>query len=149
MIARSLPGVVPHHGTILRVSADGSRTDIFCNGFRAANGVGLLPDWIAVTFKLVGDGALTRADDHVRVLLTLRGALPCGALAGAALTTRLGKTAIFVTHDVREALILARRIGLMHKGKLLLLETPEKFRASDHPQVRAYLETLELKGGDR
>ena len=67
----------------------------------------------------------------------------------ADLTTRLGKTAILVTHDVREALILARRIGLMHKGRLLLLETPEQFLASDHPQVRAYLETLELKGDDR
>ena len=67
----------------------------------------------------------------------------------ADLTTRLGKTAILVTHDVREALILARRIGLMHKGRLLLLETPEQFLASEHPQVRAYLETLELKGGDQ
>jgi osmoprotectant transport system ATP-binding protein len=67
----------------------------------------------------------------------------------AELTTRLGKTAILVTHDVREALILARRIGLMHKGRLLRLETPEQFLASEHPQVRAYLETLELKGGDR
>jgi osmoprotectant transport system ATP-binding protein len=67
----------------------------------------------------------------------------------ADLTTRLGKTAILVTHDVREALILASRIGLMHKGRLLLLETPEQFLVSDHSQVRAYLETLELKGGDQ
>jgi putative heme-binding domain-containing protein len=36
--------VVPHHGTLLRVSADGSRTDILANGFRAANGVCLNPD---------------------------------------------------------------------------------------------------------
>jgi osmoprotectant transport system ATP-binding protein len=62
----------------------------------------------------------------------------------AELTARLGKTAILVTHDVREALILARRIGLMHKGRLVLLETPARFLASDHPQARAYLETLEL-----
>jgi cytochrome c5 len=34
-----LPAVVPHHGTLLRVSHDGSRTDIIANGFRAANGV--------------------------------------------------------------------------------------------------------------
>lgn len=67
----------------------------------------------------------------------------------ADLTTRLGKTAILVTHDVREAVILASRIGLMHKGRLLLLETPQQFLASNHPQVRAYLETLELKGGDQ
>lgn len=62
----------------------------------------------------------------------------------AELTTRLGKTAILVTHDVREALILANRIGLMHKGQLLLLEPPERFLASDHPQARAYLDTLKL-----
>ena len=67
----------------------------------------------------------------------------------ADLTSRLGKTAILVTHDVREALILARRIGLMHKGELLLLETPERFLACDNPQARAYLDTLKLdeRGG--
>ena len=67
----------------------------------------------------------------------------------AELTKRLNKTAILVTHDVREALILARRIGLMHKGQLLLLETPERFLASDHPQARAYLDTLNVNGGDQ
>ncbi len=35
----ALDAVVPHHGTLLRVSADGSRTDILATGFRAANGV--------------------------------------------------------------------------------------------------------------
>jgi osmoprotectant transport system ATP-binding protein len=67
----------------------------------------------------------------------------------ADLTKRLGKTAILVTHDVREALALARRIGLMHKGRLVLLETPQQFLASDNTQARAYLETLELAGGRR
>lgn len=37
-------GVVPHHGTLLRVTKDGSRTEILANGFRAANGVCLNPD---------------------------------------------------------------------------------------------------------
>lgn len=36
--------IVPHHGTLLRVSRNGSRTDILANGFRAANGVCLNPD---------------------------------------------------------------------------------------------------------
>ncbi len=40
----ALPAVVPQHGTLLRVTADGSRTDILANGFRAANGVCLNPD---------------------------------------------------------------------------------------------------------
>ena len=64
----------------------------------------------------------------------------------ADLSRRLGKTAILVTHDVREALLLATRIGLMHKGRLLLLEPPTRFLASDNPQVRAYLETLAVTG---
>ena len=40
----ALPAVVPHHGTLLKVSADGQRTEIIANGFRAANGVCLNPD---------------------------------------------------------------------------------------------------------
>jgi putative heme-binding domain-containing protein len=40
----ALPAIVPHHGTLLRVSNDGTRTDILATGFRAANGVCLNPD---------------------------------------------------------------------------------------------------------
>ena len=40
----ALTAVVPHHGTLLRVSKDGSQTDILATGFRAANGVCLNPD---------------------------------------------------------------------------------------------------------
>jgi hypothetical protein len=36
--------LVPHHGTLLRVGADGRETKILANGFRAANGVCLNPD---------------------------------------------------------------------------------------------------------
>ena len=60
----------------------------------------------------------------------------------AELTRRLNKTAVFVTHDVREALLLGSRIGLMHEGKLLLLETPENFLKSKNKQALAYIETL-------
>jgi osmoprotectant transport system ATP-binding protein len=62
----------------------------------------------------------------------------------AELSRRLNKTAILVTHDVREALTLGTRIGLMHRGKLLLLEPPDRFLNSDNPQARAYLDTLAL-----
>ena len=40
----ALTALVPHHGTLLRVSKDGSKTDIIAAGFRAANGVCLNPD---------------------------------------------------------------------------------------------------------
>ena len=36
--------LVPQHGTLIRVSADGERSTILANGFRAANGVCLNPD---------------------------------------------------------------------------------------------------------
>ena len=60
------------------------------------------------------------------------------------ISKRLKKTAVFVTHDVREALLLGSRIELMHKGKLLMLEPPETFLKSKNEQALAYLETLGL-----
>lgn len=40
----ALVAVVPQHGTLLRVTPDGSQTDIIATGFRAANGVCINPD---------------------------------------------------------------------------------------------------------
>jgi osmoprotectant transport system ATP-binding protein len=60
----------------------------------------------------------------------------------AELKSSLRKTVIFVTHDVREALLLGSRIALMDKGRIVLLETPEGFTKSDNELARAYLETL-------
>jgi putative heme-binding domain-containing protein len=39
-----LPAVVPQHGTLLKVSKDGSQTEILATGFRAPNGVCVNPD---------------------------------------------------------------------------------------------------------
>jgi osmoprotectant transport system ATP-binding protein len=58
------------------------------------------------------------------------------------LRSRLVKTVVFVTHDVREALMLGTRIALMDKGKVVLLETPDAFVRSTNELARAYLETL-------
>jgi osmoprotectant transport system ATP-binding protein len=60
----------------------------------------------------------------------------------AELKARLGKTVIFVTHDVREALLLGSRIALMDAGRIVLLETPEGFVKSNDRRVQAYLETV-------
>ncbi|MGH7568722.1 MAG: ATP-binding cassette domain-containing protein [Gemmatimonadales bacterium] len=57
-----------------------------------------------------------------------------------ALEGRLGKGMVFVTHDVREGLLLGTRIGLMHQGRLVFLGAPEEFRRSEHPECRAFLE---------
>ncbi|HEX4602183.1 MAG TPA: ATP-binding cassette domain-containing protein [Gemmatimonadales bacterium] len=56
-----------------------------------------------------------------------------------ALKGRLDKGLVFVTHDVREGLLLGTRIGVMHEGRLVFLGTPEELRRSDHPESRAFL----------
>ncbi len=60
----------------------------------------------------------------------------------AALVRELGKTAVFVTHDLREAMLLGSRIALMDKGRIVMLGTPDEFMRSDLPLVRDYLETI-------
>ncbi|HLF84066.1 MAG TPA: ATP-binding cassette domain-containing protein [Blastocatellia bacterium] len=61
----------------------------------------------------------------------------------AALTKRLGKTIVFVTHDIREAFTLASRIGLFKDGHLIELATPEQFAASTDPEARAFNDSME------
>lgn len=59
------------------------------------------------------------------------------------LTQRLKKTALFVTHDVREALKLASRIALLHEGKLALVATPAEFLRAGHAEALAFLACLD------
>jgi osmoprotectant transport system ATP-binding protein len=57
-----------------------------------------------------------------------------------ALAGRLAKAMVFVTHDVREGLLLGTRIGLLNAGRLAFLGTPEEFRASTLPEVRQFMD---------
>ena len=57
------------------------------------------------------------------------------------LQKRLGKTMVFVTHDVREAFILGDRIGLMKDGNLIALVGVKDFHTLDHPEARAFVES--------
>ncbi|MEQ1761743.1 MAG: ATP-binding cassette domain-containing protein [Pyrinomonadaceae bacterium] len=60
----------------------------------------------------------------------------------ASMVREMGKTAVFVTHDLHEAKLLGSRIALMEKGRIVFLGTPEEFSDSDVPLARAYLETV-------
>jgi osmoprotectant transport system ATP-binding protein len=60
----------------------------------------------------------------------------------AELVRKLNKTAIFVTHDLHEALTLGTRIALMEKGRIAFLGTPDEFTTADVPLAKAYLETI-------
>ncbi len=59
----------------------------------------------------------------------------------------LRKTAVFVTHDVREALLMATRIALLKEGRLQLVATPADFLTSQLDEARAFLACLESRWG--
>ena len=54
----------------------------------------------------------------------------------------LAMTAVFVTHDVREALLLGTRIALLRNGTLDFIGTPNEFREARTEEARAFLECL-------
>jgi osmoprotectant transport system ATP-binding protein len=60
---------------------------------------------------------------------------------------RLGKTIVFVTHDLREALLLASRIVLLQAGRIVASATPKEFLRLDHPEVRAFTSSLSVFPG--
>jgi len=57
-----------------------------------------------------------------------------------ALQARLKKTAIFVTHDMREAALVGDRIAVVAGGRLRAVATPEALRESRDPEVRALVD---------
>ncbi len=61
----------------------------------------------------------------------------------ASLARRLGKTILFVTHDLREALLLASRIVLLQSGHIVAQASPSEFLALDHPEVQAFVSSLD------
>jgi len=60
-----------------------------------------------------------------------------------ALASRLGKTIVFVTHDVREALFLGTRIALLDQGRLIGVYSAQEFLSAAEPEVRAFAASLE------
>jgi len=118
--------------------------------------VGLAPDHFADRFphelsggqrQRVGVARALAADPEIVLLDEPFGALDAITRTNlqkefASLVHELGKTAVFVTHDLHEAMLLGSRIALMDKGKIVLLDTPENFAKSEQPLARAYLDTV-------
>jgi osmoprotectant transport system ATP-binding protein len=59
-----------------------------------------------------------------------------------ALQQRLRKTVVFVTHDLREALLLGNQIAFMESGALIANLKPDEFLKSSHPLIAAYVEAF-------
>jgi osmoprotectant transport system ATP-binding protein len=58
------------------------------------------------------------------------------------LQQRLQKTVVFVTHDLREALLLGSRIALMENGRVITALAPSEFRVSRDPLVKRYVDAF-------
>ena len=56
------------------------------------------------------------------------------------LQRELGKTMIFVTHDIAEAFLLANRIALLKDGEMIFLGPPEELLRSQDAEARAFSE---------
>jgi len=63
------------------------------------------------------------------------------------LQLRLKKTIVFVTHDMREALLLGTRIALLEAGKLVGVFTPTEFQHASDPIVAAYVAAFHTADG--
>ncbi len=64
----------------------------------------------------------------------------------AALVRSFEKTAVFVTHDLHEAMLLANRIALMDRGSIVEISDPAMFARSTNELARAYLDTVTIEG---
>jgi osmoprotectant transport system ATP-binding protein len=58
------------------------------------------------------------------------------------LQQRLRKTVLFVTHDLREALLLGSRIALMEAGRVVTVLAPQDFLRSKDPWASAYVKAF-------
>ena len=58
------------------------------------------------------------------------------------LQRKLGKTVLFVTHDLREAMLLGSRIALLEEGNMVSLNSPDEFLNSSEPLVAKYVEAF-------
>ena len=65
----------------------------------------------------------------------------------AALARQLRKTIVFVTHDLREALLLASRIVLLQAGRIVANARREEFLQLEHAEVRAFAASLSSQAG--
>jgi osmoprotectant transport system ATP-binding protein len=60
----------------------------------------------------------------------------------AQLRKTFGKTALFVTHDIREAAMLGTRIALLKEGQLEVVSPTHEFMQARSPEALAFLATL-------
>src|SRR4029077_14853043 len=100
---------------------------------------------VGVARALAADPPILLMDDPARALVTLARADLLREVS--LLAHRLRKTIVFVTHDIREALLLASRIALLESGRLVAVGPPDVFLHLPHPEVQAFAASLTVSPG--
>lgn len=91
---------------------------------------------VGLARALVGRPGILLYDEPVTGLDPVNAASVAGLVAS--IHSRLRPTSVMVTHDVKGALAICDRIGLLQGGRLRFVGTPAEFRSSADPLVRAF-----------
>ena len=91
---------------------------------------------VGLARAIVGEPQILLYDEPVTGLDPVNAAAVDRLIADIAERTHV--TSIVVTHDVEGALEISDRVSLLEGGKLRFLGTPDEFRRSDDPLVRAF-----------
>jgi len=101
---------------------------------------------VGVARALAGDPPVLLMDEPFGALDPLTRAQIQREFQG--LQQRLKKTIVFVTHDMREALLLGTRIALLEAGKLVGIYTPAEFLKASAPPAAAYVAAFRARDGN-
>jgi phospholipid/cholesterol/gamma-HCH transport system ATP-binding protein len=93
---------------------------------------------VGIARAIVGRPEILLYDEPVTGLDPVNGAVVHQLIER--LGRELGITSVLVTHDIEGALAISNHVGLLDRGKIRFVGTPEEFRKSKDKLVRAFLE---------
>jgi phospholipid/cholesterol/gamma-HCH transport system ATP-binding protein len=91
---------------------------------------------VGLARAIVGQPEIILYDEPVTGLDPVNSAAVSHLIVEIAERTKV--TSILVTHDIEQALEVSNRVALLEHGRLRFVGTPDEFRASDDPVVRAF-----------
>lgn len=93
---------------------------------------------VGIARAIVGEPEILLYDEPVTGLDPVNGTVVHRLIAQ--LAGELGVTSIIVSHDIEGTLPISDRVALLDHGRVRFVGTPDEFRASSDPLVRAFIE---------
>ena len=93
---------------------------------------------VGIARAIVGEPEILLYDEPVTGLDPVNGTVVHRLIAQ--LAGELGVTSIIVSHDIEGTLPISDRVALLDHGTIRFVGTPDEFRASQDPLVRAFIE---------